>query len=180
MMHQIGYGSGCPTSKAKEEIALAPKNIQNLVDWIGGFGEGFAMLAAAGAPNIHPHKFSKPEDQARWNRDMTNYNSDLKKVEQFFLEIVNNKLNKEERDKEGFSFFGIQGPWYTVGWKMAVTIEKMYGRRRLIKCICDERQLLATHNRAAIKYNRRGSETLALWSPAIIECFQKAYSKPGK
>ncbi len=30
------------------------------------------------------------------------------------------------------SYFGVQGPWYTVGWQMAVIIEKQLGRERLI------------------------------------------------
>src|SRR5205823_9956353 len=89
----------------------------DLINWIGAFGEGFAMLAAAGGPDIHPHEYSKPEDRARWDRDIAKFNDDLKKVQQFFLDILSNKLSEEERTKTGFSFFGVQGPWYTVGWK---------------------------------------------------------------
>jgi len=38
--------------------------------WIGAFGEGFAMLAAAGGPAIHPHAVSSPEERARWDKDV--------------------------------------------------------------------------------------------------------------
>ena len=174
-LHYIGYGSGCPIGKAKADISRAPRNIQDLLDWIGGFGEGFAMLAAAGGPDVHPHRFSKPEDRARWDRDVTNFNNDLKKVEQFFLDVANNKLREDERNRVGFSFFGVQGPWYTVGWKMAVTIEKTYGRKRLIECICDQRKLLATYDQAAIKHNRRAKTPFALWSPGLLENVRKAF-----
>lgn len=105
---------------------------------------------------------------------MANFNDDLRKVEQFFLNILENKLSEEEISKTGFSFFGVQGPWYTVGWKMSVIIEKTYGRAKLIECICDQRKLLPTYNQAATEYNRKNHETLALWSPAIIEAIRKA------
>jgi Putative zinc dependent peptidase (DUF5700) len=172
-LHHIGYGSSCPTKQVADEIAKLPPNVQNLLQWIGAFGEGFAMLAAAGGPSVHPHKFSKPEDRTRWDRDMANFNPDLKRVEQFFLNILNDKLSADERRQAGFSFFGIQGPWYTVGWKMAVVIERTYGRARLIECICDERQLLPTYNEAATRYNRTAHEPLALWSPTLIEALRK-------
>ena len=105
---------------------------------------------------------------------MANFNTDLKKVEQFFLNILDNKLNEDERQQAGFSFFGVQGPWYTVGWKMAVVIEKTYGRARLIECICDQRKLLLTYNQAAIEYNRTTPEPLAQWSSAIVEAMRRA------
>jgi len=174
-LHHIGYGSSCPPSRIKAEIARAPENVRLVTDWIDGFGEGFAMLAAAGGPDIHPHKYSKPEDRARWDRDMANYNSDLKKVQQFFLDILSNKLSEEERTKQGFSFFGVQGPWYTVGWKMAVVIEKRYGRARLIECICDQRKLLSTYNRAAARHNRNSRVPLAIWSATVIDKVRKTY-----
>lgn len=78
----------------------------------------------------------------------------------------------------GFSFFGVQGPWYTVGWRMAVLIEKTYGRAKLIECMCDQRLLLPTYNRAAAKYNRRSSKPLALWSNAVVS--PDASAKPWK
>jgi Putative zinc dependent peptidase (DUF5700) len=178
-LHHIGYGSSCPAKQVSNEISKQPENIQQLINWIGAFGEGFAMLAAAGGPDIHPHKYSKPEDRARWDRDMVNFNDDLKKVERFFLDILDNKLSEDERQKTGMSFFGIQGPWYTVGWKMSVTIEKTFGRAKVIECICDQRKLLPTYNQAAAKYNRTAREPLAPWSPSIIEATEKSHRATG-
>jgi hypothetical protein len=178
-LHHIGYGSSCPAKQVTDEISKLPPNVQNMMQWVGGFGEGFAMLAAAGGPDIHPHKFSSTEDRARWDRDMANFNADLKKVEVFFLKLLDNKLSEDERQTTGFSFFGIQGPWYTVGWKMSVLIEKTYGRARLIECICDQRKLLPTYNQAAAKYNRTAREPLALWSPAIIDAISKSNNPSG-
>jgi hypothetical protein len=92
----------------------------------------------------------------------------LKKVESFFLDVANNRLSEEQIGATASSFFGIQGPWYTVGWKMAVTIEKTYGRARLIECFCDHRKLLDTYNLAAARHNRKSRKRLAMWSPEII------------
>jgi hypothetical protein len=65
-LHHIGYGTGCPTQKTADEIKQLPTNTQKVLKWIGAFGEGFAMLAAAGGANINPHAVSPPEERARW------------------------------------------------------------------------------------------------------------------
>lgn len=132
------------------------------------------MLAAAGGPDIHPHAVSTLEERAQWDRDMANFNGDLKRVEKFFIDVLENKLKgQDEIDKEAFSFYGVQGAWYTVGWKMAVVIEKTYGRAKLIECICDLRKLLSTYNRAAARYNRQAQAPLVLWSSSLIESINK-------
>jgi len=167
-LHHIGYGTSCPSKTVAAETENLPKNLQTLITWIGGFGEGFAMLAAAGGPDIHPHAVSDAKERARWDHDVANFNEDLKKVESFFLDVANNRLTENQINTTGFSFFGIQGPWYTVGWKMAVTIEKTFGRQTLIECFCDHRKLLETYNRAAAIHNRKSREHLATWSPELI------------
>ena len=53
-LHHIGYSSNCPSPAAAREIAGLPPNPQGVVKLIGAFGEGFAMLAAAGGPTINP------------------------------------------------------------------------------------------------------------------------------
>jgi hypothetical protein len=171
--HHIGYGSSCPRKTATDEVAKLPENTRTVIDWISAFGEGFAMLAAAGGPDIHPHAFSKPEDRARWDHDLANFNDDLRKVESFFNDILSDRLSEEQRQRAGFAFFGVQGPWYTVGWKMSVVIEETYGRGALIECICDHRKLLPTYNRAATEFNRTARLPLALWSPSLLEAIAK-------
>jgi hypothetical protein len=175
-LHHIGYGSSCPSARTAAEIGKLPQKVQTLIQMIGAFGEGFAMLAAAGGPDIHPHAVSKAEERARWDRDMANFNDDLKKVEKFFLDVYEDRLTEEQIQNIGSSFFGIQGPWYTVGWKMSVMIEKTYGRAKLIECICDQRKLLPTYNKAAAKHNRKSRETLALWSVTVIEAVRRGKS----
>ena len=138
------------------------------MNWVGSFGEGFAMLAAAGGPDVHPHAVSGAKERARWDNDMSHFDRDLGTVQQFLLDIAEGRLKtEEERGKVGYAFFGVQGPWYTVGWKMAAVIEKRYGRARLVECMLDLRQLLPTYNRAAEDLNRAGAGPLATWSPEL-------------
>jgi hypothetical protein len=82
---------------------------------------------------------------------------------------LENRLTEDQIQETASSFFGIQGPWYTVGWEMSMLIEKTYGRPKLIECICDQRKLLPTYNKAAAKHNRRSRERLALWSASLIK-----------
>jgi len=167
-LHHIGYGTSCPSASTAAEIDKLPPNVQKAVTWIGGFGEGFAMLAAAGGPDIHPHAVSNTEERTRWDKDVANFNDDLKKVERFLRDVLEGKLTDEQMQQAGFSFFGIQGPWYTVGWKMAVVIEKTYGRAKLIEVFCDGRKLLSTYNEAATKFNQKTDKPLAVWSSAVV------------
>jgi len=167
-LHHIGYAGSCPAKPAADEISKLPSHVQSTLTWIGAFGEGFAMLAAAGGPDIHPHAVSGVEERTRWEGDVANFNEDLKKLEKFLLDVIEKRLTGDEISKGGYSFFGIQGPWYTVGWKMAVLIEKTYGREKLIESICDQRKLLSTYNEAARQHNRKSREQLAVWSDSLI------------
>ncbi|MGH9752444.1 MAG: DUF5700 domain-containing putative Zn-dependent protease [Blastocatellia bacterium] len=167
-LHHIGYSSSCPSAAAVREIAALPPNTQGVVKLAGMFGEGFAMLAAAGGPAIHPHAVSKAEERARWDRDVANFNTDLKTIEEFFVAILENRLSRGEIQKTAFSFLGVQGPWYTVGWRMSVVIEQAYGRAKLIECICDQRKLLATYNQAVAKGRRQSRPPLAVWSASLL------------
>lgn len=168
-MHHIGYGTTCTNRRAADEASRLQKNTQAVLTWLGAFGEGFAVLAAAGGPDVHPHATSPAEERARWDADVANFNDDLKKVETFFLDTLEGRLTGDDVEKTARTFYGEQGPWYTVGWRMAVLIEKTYGRPELIECMCDVRKLLPTYNRAAAKHNRRSANKLALWSEPLVK-----------
>ena len=127
------------------------------------------MLAAAGGADIHPHAVSNSEERARWDKDVANFNDDLKKVEKFLLDVLDGRLAGAEVQKAGFAFFGTQGPWYTVGWQMSALIEKSYGRAELIESFCDQRKLLLIYNRAAEEHNRKAPKPLSLWSKSLID-----------
>jgi hypothetical protein len=171
-LHHIGFSSSCPTAAAAQAIAALPPHPQGVVKLIGAFGEGFAMLAAAGGPKVHPHAVSNAEERARWDRDVANFNTDLKTVERFFLDALAQRLTDDEIRQTAASFYGVQGPWYTVGWQMAVAIEQAFGRAKLLECMCDQRKLLPSYNQAAAKLNRQVRQPLAVWSAVLLDAIK--------
>lgn len=143
-LHHVGLQS---ISKEQDSaLAKLPENARRAADWMGAFGEGFAMLAAAGSPDVDPHKTSNAAEQERWKRDVANFDSDLREVDSFFRDLIAGKLTEKEARERGMTFFGTQGPWYTVGYKMAAAVEKEFGRKALLDCMYDPRRLLATWN----------------------------------
>lgn len=165
-LHHIGYGSSCPDSKTTAAITRQPERVQTVLNWIGAFGEGFAMLAAAGGPEVHPHATSNAEEKAVWDRSMEQYSRDRQQVEAFFLDVLSGRLTGEAVQQRAFSFFGTQGPWYTVGWSMAVTIERRLGRDVLVDAFCDPRKLLRIYNDAIARTAPAPSQDR--WTEALI------------
>lgn len=166
-LHHLGFSSFADAQEARlRDLPEAPRKA---AEWMGALGEGFAMLAAAGGPGVHPHAASSAATRARWDADLAQHNANLRKVEAFFLGILQNRFATPEALQEaGFSFFGEQGPWYTVGYRMAVLVERHQGRAALLACMVDPRKLLAAYNAAAKAEHARGGEPLALWSESLI------------
>ncbi|HEY7111552.1 MAG TPA: DUF5700 domain-containing putative Zn-dependent protease [Thermoanaerobaculia bacterium] len=166
-LHHIGFAAACPPREAERDDL---SDVQQLAaKWLSAFGEGFAMLAAAGSPDADPQAASLPQDRARWQRDLRRADEDLVSLDRFFRDVLQGRLTAEKADERGFSFFGEQGPWYTVGYRMAVTIERAFGRAELIRAFCDVRLLPATYNRAADKLEIKGPR----WSEAVAGAWKK-------
>jgi hypothetical protein len=158
-LHHIGLDSSA--NEYERRVAALPDGPSRAARWMESFGEGIAMLAAAGGPNVHPLASGTPQDRERWDRDMTQFNSDLRTIDRFLLDVAQGKLKGDAIVARGQSFYGTQGPWYTVGYKMAVTIENTFGREELIRCMEDPRRLLAMLNKAAANNGE-------LWSPELL------------
>ena len=141
-MHHVGYGTACP-----------PKGVElGEMKWLGAFGEGFATLAAAGGPQNDPMKNGdRPGLAEAWRDGMARYDEDFVTLQSFFLDVASGKLKGDAVNTRAFEFFGLLGPWYTVGYKMAVTIEHAFGRDALINAMCDQRTLMSTYNAAVDK-----------------------------
>lgn len=174
-MHHIGLSS--IDKQYEQKVASLPPAANRVAGWMGAFGEGEAMLAAAGGPDIDPVATASQEEKDNWARGKREFNEDLGNVSEFFLQVLHGKLPGEAVDQKGSEFFGLQGPWYTVGYKMAVIVETRYGRGALIDCMRDPRLLLVRYNSAAQEMNKRSSphqsggaaEALALWPREILE-----------
>jgi hypothetical protein len=165
-LHHVGFASLGDRSAA---LGSLPAPARRAAEWLSAFGEGFAMLAAAGGPDVHPHASSPASDRERWDRDVARFDQDRARVERFLLDVAEGRLADEARIREaGFEFFGVQGAWYTVGWRMAVEVERRLGRPALVECMSDPRQLLLAFNRLAADPDRPVGERLSTWSPALL------------
>jgi hypothetical protein len=176
-MHHIGLSS--LDKLYEQKVASLPPAASRVAMWMGAFGEGEAMLAAAGGPDADPVATASPEIKDNWTRGMRDFNADLGKVSGFFLQVLDGKLQDDAIRQKGSEFFGLQGPWYTVGYRMAVIVERRYGRAALIECLRDRRLLLVRYNGAAQEMNQSsvtqqtgiepGAQLLALWPREVFE-----------
>lgn len=167
-LHHIGYAAAC--ANAGDTTLAEP--LLTAVGWLGAFGEGVAVLAAAGNPEVHPHAVSDSAERAQWDRDYANVEADLRRVEAFLLDVLTGREQEPQKIRQrAFSFFGpVQGPWYTVGYAMASTVERAYGRRVLVESLCDWRNLLRRYNEAAAKHNADApaAARLPVWSTDLL------------
>jgi len=166
-MHHIGLSS--TDKQFDKKIAMLTPAAQKAARWMGAFGEGLAVLAAAGGPDLPPNRHSQPDVQHNWELGIRNFDKDLGTLNEFFLQVLDGRLKDDAADQKARTFYGdIQGPWYTVGYRMAVLVEAHYGRPALIECMLDRRLLLARYNRAAEELNASGKDHLPLWSQEVL------------
>jgi len=159
-LHHVGLASLSTSNSAHETAASSGR--EQARRFVGAFGEGLAMLAAAGGPDVHPHQHSSAEVRARWDRDLLNVPKDLRAVEALLLDTVAGRMDENQQREKAMSFFGTQGPWYTVGWAMAVTVEKARGRSVLIECMKDLPKLL-------VQYNEAADDSKPKWSTQLLD-----------
>jgi len=167
-LHHVGYASIERKLQESEKWKALPDAQRMALEWLTAFGEGLAMLAAAGGPDVHPHSASKAQDRKRWDADVANFNDDLPQLNRFFKAVLSGRLHGDAAMKAGFEFFGLQGPWYTVGWQMAVLIEKYAGKEHVIESFCNPWKLPVTYNEVAQQHAREAGISLAVWSDSLV------------
>jgi hypothetical protein len=167
-LHHVGFAQNCPTPAVKAELERLPPRLKTFENWLGGFGEGFAVLAGSGGPDVNPATVVGKSARAEWDNESATFASRLAELSAFFHGILSGRLAGDAVRDAGMTFFGNQGPWYTVGWRMAVTIERRFGRARLIECIADDRRFLPTYNEAA------SGTALPRWSDDLARAFTSA------
>jgi len=166
-LHHIGLAS--VASAFERRIEALPPGARQAAGWMGAFGEGLAVLAAAGSSAGHPLAAFPVADRSRWDQDQEAFDQLLSQLDQFFLDLVDGGFARPEvADRVAFTFFGYRGPWYTVGYRMGTLVEQQLGREELIEGMRDPRRLLASYNRAAERENARSAAKLPLWSPRLL------------
>jgi hypothetical protein len=168
-LHHVGFAQNCPTPDVRAQIARLPPALQRFTTWLGGFGEGFAVLAGAGGADVDPGSVVGASARPEWAAESTTFASRMNALAVFFGDILSGRLADDaSAQNAGMTFFGNQGAWYTVGWRMAVTIERRFGRARLIECIADNRIFLPVYNAAA------EGTALPRWSDELANAFTRA------
>ena len=162
--HHIGYESTCPSAEYKAWYDKQPKAMQTAQTWQRAFGEGFAVLASAGSVDAEPYQYSTAEVKQAWKTGIANNAENMKTLEAFFEDVLSGKLTEDQAQAKAGEFYGLVGPWYTTGWIMATSIERAFGRKKLLDCYLDPRLLLPTYNEAAKKLGN-----LPLWPDDLVE-----------
>jgi len=170
--HHIGFGSRC--DEGPDELS---PGLSNAIHWSFALGEGLAMLAAAGDPWTHPHLASPAADRERWDADVAAFAENLAALDAFFSDCLAEKLDEVEILKRARGFYGIQGPWYTVGWQMAAQLERHVGHEFLLERICRPWSLIVAYQRWAQDRNQAG-ESWPLWSLPAIKAFESLLAEP--
>jgi hypothetical protein len=166
-LHHIGLSS--LDAQYEQRIQALPENARKAARWMGAFGEGVAVLAAAGSLDVAPLSAYPQRDQIDWDLQMERVGAQLQEVNQFFIDTIRGDLRNDAAAHEGSTFFGYRGPWYAVGYLMAATIEKQLGRATLVETLKDPRDFVARYNEAASARNAKGGEKVPLFSSEIVE-----------
>ncbi|MEA2553798.1 MAG: hypothetical protein QOJ65_1974 [Fimbriimonadaceae bacterium] len=161
--HHIGYESRSPSAEYKSWFETQSSQRKVALTWLRAFGEGFAVLASAGSVEAEPYAYSTQEVKEAWSKGMAHTREDVELLTRFFNEILESKLTEEQAQTRAMDFYGMVGPWYTVGYTMAASIERAFGRGKLLACYQDPRLLLRTYNEAAQKLG-----DLPIWPKDLV------------
>lgn len=163
-LHHIGLNAACPDPAFRHATPAQAM----LLRFLGAFGEGQAMLAAAGSPTVNAHAADDDSIQARWSRDVAHAPADIRELSRFFAAVLDGQMTSADSvQTQGYTYFGVQGPWYTVGWLMASTIEQELGRDALIASLCEPTRFIALYNDAASRVNSRDG-ALPAWDTHLV------------
>jgi hypothetical protein len=164
-LHHIGYSAACPGIR---DSKMTPAE-RTLLIRLGAFGEGLAMLAAAGSPTVNPNAGSRPQMLADWDRDIATVASDFARIDSLIVDVATRRVTSEDSvTARAVSLYGGQGPWYTVGWLMSSTIERVSGRDRLLAVMCDPRWLILEYSVISSGGNL-AQEPLPRWSKTALQ-----------
>jgi hypothetical protein len=167
-LHHIGLAS--LDNEYEQAVKALSPNAREVAKWMSALGEGMAMLAAAGSPDSDPVADFPESQQQCWAEESKGFDNQLNQINQFFLDIIHDDYrNLEAADHVAYTFFGFRGPWYVVGYRMAVTIEKQFGHQALVESYRDPREFVRLYNQAAAAaHNASAGEKLPLFSAEVI------------
>ena len=170
-LHHIGYSVACLSVRDSKATPAE----QTLLVRLGAFGEGLAMLAAAGSPDVNPNTLSRPEMKSAWDRGIAGVAGEFARIDSLIVDVATRRITSEDSvTARAVTFYGAQGPWYTVGWMMSSTIEQVSGRDRLIGVMCDPRWLILEYTVIA----SGARESLPKWSDKALKWLSDPRGSP--
>jgi hypothetical protein len=168
-LHHIGTDAACGDAPVADSTRATPAE-RTLLEYLTAFGEGRAMLAAAGGPDVHPHAEDADSIRARWDRDVARAPDDVRELSAFARDVLAGRISSADSVKRrGNSYFGVQGPWYTLGWLMASTVERELGRDALIGTLCRPVAFLEQYNAAAARSDATRHASLPRWPQPLLD-----------
>lgn len=163
-LHHIGGTGACSSTDRPE----TPEGAE-VVRWLSGFGEGIAVLAAAGGPEAETHPHDTQELRDAWAIRLDSLQHDMAELEEFFTAILDGQLSGDDAGRRGMTFLSRPGSpqaaFYTVGWHMAAAVERERGREAVIAAVCEPARLLLDYQDVAA--GSRGA--LPLWSDEFVD-----------
>lgn len=131
------------------------------------------MLAAAGGPDVDPNAMSRRSMRVTWGRNMAEVDVHLARIDSLIQDVASGRVADPDSVRaRAVTFYGDQGPWYTVGWLMTSTIERTSSRAGLLDVICDPRAVILEYQGIAEK----GPEKRPKWSQITTEWLAKRES----
>jgi hypothetical protein len=165
-LHHIGYSAACPGTTVATDTSAE----QSLRRMLGAFGEGLAMLAAAGGPDVDPNAMSRKSMRETWASNMSHVGEHLAAIDSLIQDVASGRVTSSDSVmSRAVAFYGDQGPWYTVGWLMGSTIEKASGRDQLIKWLCDPAALVREYQ----KIIEERQDSAPRWSQTSLKWLQE-------
>lgn len=168
-LHHVGLSGVCekPESAAGDRVAAAR-------DWLSGFGEGLAVLAAGGGPDGNTHAVGQADLRTAWQERQNNVEADMRQLEAFLLDVAEGRTEGEDARRQGMAFVSAegvpQGAFYSLGWFMAVVVERHLGREAVVAATCDHGRLLTDYQRIATTHSgeRYAERPLPTWSERFL------------
>ncbi|MFO7653378.1 MAG: DUF5700 domain-containing putative Zn-dependent protease [Candidatus Krumholzibacteriia bacterium] len=175
-LHHVGSAmAACPDMPAAQD---RPAGVRQVRRWLTAFGEGIAVLAAAGGPDGDTHPFAGPDERSAWSARLDSLASDMVELEDFLLALLEEELTGDDAGRRGMSFItrpgAPAGPFYSVGWHMAATVERVLGREAVVEADCEPARLLLAYDRAAAVLAQGDPDaSLPRWSPGFLERMER-------
>jgi hypothetical protein len=92
-LHHIGLSS--LDAQYERQIQPPPEGARKAARWMGAFGEGIAVLAAAGSPAVPPLSAYPQRDQIDWDLEMESVGAQLQDLNQFFIDTIRGDLRND-------------------------------------------------------------------------------------